>query len=52
MSTTIRANINPDILVWARKTSGYSLEEAASKMRISQDKLIAWETGAERPTIR
>ncbi len=41
----IRANANPDILVWARQTTGYSLEEAAHKIGVSIERLQAWESG-------
>jgi Zn-dependent peptidase ImmA (M78 family)/DNA-binding XRE family transcriptional regulator len=48
----IRANANPDILVWARQTTGYSLEEAAHKIGVSIERLQAWESGDEKPTLR
>ncbi|RQD73636.1 MAG: ImmA/IrrE family metallo-endopeptidase [Candidatus Syntrophonatronum acetioxidans] len=48
----IRANVNPDILVWARQTAGYSLDEAAQKIRTSIERIQAWESGNEKPTLR
>lgn len=49
--------VNPEILVWARKTAGLSLEEASQKLQISAakgilpaDRLAALEAGAVEPT--
>ena len=50
------AKINPDILKWARETAGYSIEEAAkmlglsdSKERTAAEKLQAMENGSVEP---
>ncbi len=50
-------NINPEMLVWARETAGYALDEAAAKLRLSSsekvtavDKLRALESGEAKPT--
>ena len=49
--------VNPDILRWARKTAGLSLEEATKKLKIGDvrgeaavDRLLALEVGATEPT--
>lgn len=49
-------NINPEILYWARKTSGLDLEEAAKKLSLSKlsynnpaDRLESLESGDEVP---
>lgn len=47
-----KANINPDIMVWARQTAGYSLEEAAHKIGVTPEKLHKWEAGEDKPTLR
>ena len=52
MPKIIRANINPNLLIWARESAGYSQDEVASKMRIRADRLIAWENGELAPTIK
>lgn len=51
--------VNPDILVWARKTAGLTLENAVMKVGIQDargvaaiDRLTALERGDERPTRR
>jgi Zn-dependent peptidase ImmA (M78 family) len=53
----MKANINPDVLKWARTEAGFSLEDAARKIGVpdtkkktSQDRLNEWETGVEIPS--
>ncbi len=50
-------NINPEILEWARETSGLSIEDAATKVGLNSttkltaaEKLLAMESGKTRPT--
>ena len=51
-------NINPAILVWARKTAGLELEEAADRLAFikptkeesAAQRLLAFESGERRPT--
>ncbi len=45
------AIIKPEILVWAREDAGYALEEAAKKISINPEKLLACESGQARLTI-
>lgn len=45
------AIINPDILLWARESAGFRVEEAAKKAQLKSDKLIACENGKQRLTI-
>ena len=52
MSSKVLAPVNAKVLAWARFESGYDLEEAAAKLRISAQRLAAWETGEEQPTLR
>jgi|SRR5579872_830251 len=49
--------LNPDILQWARKTAGLSLEEAAHAIELKEshgtsgpDRLAALEAGKEEPS--
>lgn len=52
MALRILANINHEILRWARETSGLSLELAAKKIGISKpEKLRGFEQGEEQPSI-
>lgn len=50
---TARADIDPLLLRWARESIGYSIEEAAAKLRLSGgvDQLEAWEDGDGGPTV-
>jgi Zn-dependent peptidase ImmA (M78 family) len=50
---TIRneAIINPSVLLWARESAGFRIEEAAKKAQLKSDKLIACEQGQQRLTI-
>ncbi|HTR72332.1 MAG TPA: XRE family transcriptional regulator [Solirubrobacteraceae bacterium] len=51
MARTPEALIKPELLVWARQSAGFSLDGAAGKLRVSEDRLSSWETGETRPTI-
>lgn len=51
MARTPDALIKPELLVWARQSAGLSLDAAAAKLRVSEDRLRSWETGEARPTI-
>ncbi len=46
------ANINPSILNWARERSQLSLTALANKLKITEDKLEAWESGDTPPTFK
>jgi Zn-dependent peptidase ImmA (M78 family)/DNA-binding XRE family transcriptional regulator len=45
------ALVEPELLVWARKSSGLTEEQAAGKLKISIEKLLEWEGGKKRPSI-
>jgi transcriptional regulator with XRE-family HTH domain len=50
---SIKANVTPELLSWARRSAGYTLEEAAKKINnMRADKLAAWEKGPDRPTVK
>jgi Zn-dependent peptidase ImmA (M78 family)/DNA-binding XRE family transcriptional regulator len=50
---SIKANVTPELLAWARSSAGYTLEEAAKKInRIGVEKLAAWEEGRDQPTVK
>ena len=52
MATRIPAMVNAPLLGWAREEAGFSLEQTAERMHQRVERLVAWETGARRPTIR
>jgi len=43
-------NVNHKILVWARKTSGYTIDEVAPKIKVKTERLKSWESGKDKPT--
>lgn len=47
MTRSIVAQVEPTILEWARRTSGYSIEEAAKKFHVTPGRVGAWESGAQ-----
>src|SRR5258707_13999585 len=47
-----KAYITPSVIKWARETAHMSLETAASKVPVSLERLVQWESGASQPTIR
>lgn len=50
MSTSVKVKINPEVLVWARKTANYDIEEISQKMDLDSDRINGWESGKETPT--
>jgi Zn-dependent peptidase ImmA (M78 family) len=51
MARSTEALVEPDILKWARSTAGFSIEEAASSLQTKPEKVVAWEGGAESPSM-
>jgi len=47
----ISALVKAELLVWARQSAGFPLEEAARKAQLQPQKLEAWERGEGSPTI-
>lgn len=45
------ANINPEILIWARERLGFSVPEFARKLRKTEERLTEWETGVRSLTF-
>lgn len=43
-------SLNPQLLIWARERSGYSLEDAAARLDKAADVLASWERGESFPT--
>jgi Zn-dependent peptidase ImmA (M78 family)/DNA-binding XRE family transcriptional regulator len=51
MASRIEARANPELLVWARETAGFSAGVAADRLNVSADRLEAWERGEARPSV-
>lgn len=51
MASRIEANINPELLIWARKSSGLDVVSAARNVVTDPEKLKKWESGELKPSI-
>ena len=51
MRKRVHAIINPRLLAWARKASGYKLEEVAKRIGVRPEKIRDWESGVSKPTV-
>lgn len=49
MSKRIPALVEPTILVWARETAGYSIDDVATKLKKKPETIEDWESGKQRP---
>ena len=44
--------INPDLLKWCRENVHFSVEDAASYVGVTSERILQWESGEELPTIK
>lgn len=51
MAERVKALVEPDLLVWARKTASLSIEEAAKGIGVTVERLEEWESGKDAPTV-
>ncbi|MGQ0656803.1 MAG: ImmA/IrrE family metallo-endopeptidase [Chromatiales bacterium] len=51
MTSRVEAFINPGVLTWARERLGQDLATAARQLAVKEDRLAAWESGEQRPTV-
>lgn len=52
MPRGIPALVQPALLVWAREQSGYTPEPVARRLNIKPERLLAWERGDIKPSVR
>lgn len=52
MARSVKADVTPSVLSWGRERSGLKVEEAARKINVKPEKVIAWESGEDKPTIK
>lgn len=52
MSRSVDAIINPKLLVWAREEAYLGSQQASEALKVSIDKLQAWEDGELTPTVK
>lgn len=52
MGSRLKAKVQPDVLIWARESAGYtSSRAAAAALGIADDTLDNWEAGLDAPSI-
>jgi len=47
-----RANVKPELLIWARTSAGYSQDDIARSVSVTEQDIQLWESGEAQPTIR
>jgi Zn-dependent peptidase ImmA (M78 family)/transcriptional regulator with XRE-family HTH domain len=52
MPATLPVPINPSVLEWARKESGYGVDRVAERLQVKPERVEAWERGERPPTLR
>ena len=52
MAASVPALVNPSLLTWAREQSGYSPGPVAKRLNVKPERLLAWERGELKPTVR
>lgn len=51
MAPRVEALVRKEILVWARESSGFDVETAAKRVKVSAERIRAWESGQSRPSV-
>ena len=51
MAKSVQALVKPELLVWARKSAGLTIQQAARKAEVTDEQIAGWENGTSRPTI-
>lgn len=51
MARSPEALITPEVLAWARDSYGLDLATASKRVGVSVEKLVAWESGEEKPSL-
>ena len=52
MAPLVPALVNPPLLTWAREQSGYALDPIAKRLDVKVERLLEWERGDRKPTVR
>ncbi|MGH9577291.1 MAG: XRE family transcriptional regulator, partial [Terriglobales bacterium] len=52
MAAPTPALVNPVLLAWAREQGGFAPESAAKRVNVKPERLLAWERGEIKPTVR
>ena len=53
MAAQVKSTINPALVTWARETAGFTVADAANRLKVDEERLAAWEDPAseEAPSI-
>jgi Zn-dependent peptidase ImmA (M78 family)/DNA-binding XRE family transcriptional regulator len=51
MAKSVPAFVETSVLHWARTSAGYTVDEAAKKLKVKSKSIQDWESGDKRPTI-
>jgi len=51
MAKRVFASVKPELLIWARKAAGYSVDAAADALKMAPETIAAWEGGDGAPSI-
>ena len=43
MAASVRAKVKTELLIWARESAGYSVAEAAKRLGVTEERLLAWD---------
>jgi Zn-dependent peptidase ImmA (M78 family) len=49
MMARVKAEIKSELLVWARESAGFSIDEVADKLKKDPDVIRSWERGPDQP---
>ncbi len=52
MPASLPVPVNAEVLSWIRAESGYPLEAVAKRLRVTPERVAAWERGERPPTLR
>jgi Zn-dependent peptidase ImmA (M78 family)/transcriptional regulator with XRE-family HTH domain len=52
MTTSLKVDVNPNVFKWLRKSSGWSIEDIAKRLKTSIEVVKAIEKGERQPTLR
>lgn len=51
MARSTEVAVSPDVLLWARRSIGYDVPDAAKRLQLAPGRLVEFEEGASDPTI-
>lgn len=51
MARSPKISVVPDVLIWARRSIGYDLPDAAKRLSLAPGRLMEFEEGADEPSI-